>query len=79
MFDLATDSNIAKITLQIFEDGGVVGAVSHGQAGRKQSFFFLFSFYHFVSHLKFQIMKKNFFFYFTWTIHIFIQYLDPNL
>ncbi|KAK3788490.1 hypothetical protein RRG08_004785 [Elysia crispata] len=26
MFDLATDSNIAKITLQIFEDGGVVGA-----------------------------------------------------
>ncbi|BFZ17404.1 hypothetical protein BsWGS_20443 [Bradybaena similaris] len=33
MFDLATDADIAKITAEVYDNGGVVAAVCHGPAG----------------------------------------------
>ncbi|CAG5129762.1 unnamed protein product [Candidula unifasciata] len=33
MFDLATDAEIARITAEVYEKGGVVAAVCHGPAG----------------------------------------------
>ena len=36
MFDLAYDTDVASITEQVFEAGGVVGAVCHGPAGKRE-------------------------------------------